>query len=174
MTRNVRQATRADAPAIETVARESWHAAYASFLGEETVEEKLTEWYSAEDLERSIEEAATERDPVFLVVELDGRGSGETSVVGFAHAVPSPNQDSIASLARIYVHPDRWGKGLGRALLAEVERALSDRFEGLRLAVFADNEVGVRFYESTGFERVDTRPSDLGEDLEEYVYEKSL
>lgn len=181
MTATVRQATRDDANVIRKIASESWHAAYAPILGKETVEEKIDDWYAIDGLERSIEEAATEEDAFFVVAELEGRSEREDRpertanddpIVGFAHVVSHAEIRSAGSLARIYVCPDHWGDGIGRAMLADVERHVSGRYDRLRLAVLADNEVGVRFYESTGFDRVETRPCPLGDGLEEYIYEK--
>ena len=59
-------------------------------------------------------------------------------------------------------------------LLDRVEGRLEEAYDRLYLAVLADNEVGVSFYESAGFERVGTQESDLKAGVEEYVYEKTL
>ena len=189
MTSTVRRAIRGDAEAIRKVASESWHTAYGPILGRETVEEKLDDWYAVDGLERSIEEAATEEDAFFVVAELEDRSEPEQRfeledrsepaasgdrIVGFAHVVSHSEFRSIASLARIYVRPDHWGNGIGRAMLADVERYLTGKYDRLRLAVLADNEIGVRFYESTGFDRIETRSCPLGDGLEEYIYEKSV
>ena len=177
MTSTVRRAIRGDAEAIRKVASESWHAAYGPILGRETIEEKLDDWYAVDGLERSIEEAATEEDAFFVVAELQELSkltSGDDPTVGFAHVVSHSEFRSVASLARIYVRPNHWGGGIGRAMLADVKRYVTGKYDRLRLAVLADNEVGVRFYESTGFDRVETRSCPLGDGLEEYIYEKSV
>lgn len=168
----VRQAKHADAREVYRIARESWHSAYDEILGLETVDELVDEWYDIDDLEDSIENAAGRDDAAFLVAEApEGYG---TELVGFAHAGPDPEAASVAYLIRIYVRPEAWGEGSGRALLDHLEAELEDAYDRLRLTVLADNEVGVSFYESTGFDRVDTRASDLGDGLDEYVYEREL
>lgn len=168
----VRQAKRADAHEIYRIARESWHSAYDEILGTEMVDEVVDEWYAIESLEDSITNVAGRDDAVFLVAEApEGYG---TELVGFAHAGPDPEETGVAYLIRIYVRPAAWGDGTGRALLDRVETELADSFDRLRLSVLADNEIGVSFYESTGFDRVDTLESDLDEDLAEYRYEKRL
>lgn len=168
MTVTVREATPDDAPAVQDVARESWHAAHDHVLGRDRVTETLEEWYGLEDLEETIEESRDRRDAIFLVAE-DG---GE--IVGFAQAGPHADEPAIGSLYRIYVHPDRWGAGIGTDLLEAIEETLAAEFDRLWLAVLAENEVGVSFYESQGFERVGVQECDLEEGVEEYVYEKPL
>ena len=168
MSWNVRPAVPADAPAVREIARESWHAAYDSILGSETVTETIDRWYATDDLEAAIVEARGREDVVFAIVE------DADDPVGFVHAGPHRERPAVASLYRIYVRPDRWGDGVGTALLERLETDLEDRYDRLWLAVLADNEVGVSFYESTGFERVGTQESDLKAGVEESIYEKRL
>ncbi|WP_049988908.1 GNAT family N-acetyltransferase [Natrinema salifodinae] len=181
MTRDVRRATADDVWAVHEIARESWHDAYDEILGPETVDDVVDDWYAIGDLESSISEAEGRDDVAFLVAEgrdepAGGGSRSETNANcrGFAHAVPWPEDTSVAFLARLYVHPASWNEGIGTALLERLEADLSGSFDRLRLAVLADNEIGISFYESTGFERVATRKNDLGDGLEEHVYERSL
>jgi len=191
MGHTVRPATPDEARVVASIARESWHAAYDSFLGRETVDAAVDEWYDPEAVAEAIETARSREDVVFLVASTAGRvppsgdeadttdtasdGGNEIGpVVGFAAAGPDSSGTDRAVLSRLYVRPDRWGDGIGGRLLDRVETTLATQFETLRLVVFADNAVGVGFYESTGFDRVDTQVSDLDEDIEEYVYEKRL
>ncbi|APX00036.1 N-acetyltransferase [Halobiforma lacisalsi AJ5] len=182
MTRAVRQATTDDAWTVHETARESWHAAYDDVLGSERVDEIVDEWYALGDLESSIEDANDRPDAQFLVaVPSDERrepandgGIGGEDCLGFAHVVPWPEDEAVGYLVRLYVTPDRWGEGIGTALLERLESEVREEFDRLRLAVLADNEVGVSFYESAGFHRVETRETDLADGLEEHVYEKSL
>jgi GNAT superfamily N-acetyltransferase len=142
-----------DAPAIAQLARESWHAAYDDFLGRETVDEVIDEWYNLDRLR----DAAENDTHVFVVAVENG------DIHGFAHAAPHPER-GVWILIRIYVTPDRWGDGIGTALLGRVERELEDRgVSTYELAVLAENEVGVSFYESRGFERSETRETELAD-----------
>ncbi|MCU4744060.1 GNAT family N-acetyltransferase [Natronoglomus mannanivorans] len=192
MTGVCRRATVSDATAVRTVARESWHAAYSHFLERETIDSLVDDWYAVDGLEASITEAAGRADAVFLVAEggCDGDGDEEynsdTDLVGFVHVVPKPDDRTVVSLVRLYVHPDCWGEGIGTVL---VERALDEletsdgdaERRGLEVEVevevevFAENEVGVRFYESRGFERVGEREEAFAGDTQTvYTYERSL
>ncbi|OLZ39926.1 GCN5 family acetyltransferase [Natrinema saccharevitans] len=179
MSRTVRPATVDDVWAVHEIARESWHAAYDDVLGSQRVDAVVDEWYAIGDLESSIAAATGREDAAFLVAERpDDDGGDEPRMdadrCGFAHAVPWPEDTSVAFLARLYVHPAVWNEGVGTALLEALEAALAETAERLRLAVLAANDVGIAFYESRGFDRVGTRPSDIGDGLEEHVYERRL
>ncbi|MXV63060.1 GNAT family N-acetyltransferase [Natronorubrum sp. JWXQ-INN-674] len=174
MARTVRQATPEAATTVREIARESWHAAYDGFLGAERVSVITDDWYSVEGLEASIADATDRNDATFSLALSEPLDSPEgRTVEGFAHA-SAPDDDSVASLHRLYVRPSAWGDGAGTALLERVETDLQPACDRLRLTVFADNEIGVSFYDSSGFERIDIRERDLGDGLEEYVYEKPL
>jgi len=165
MNDEIRPAKPTDAEAVLSVARASWHEAYDGILGEDTVDAVLEDWYRLEDLRSSIVESTV------LVAERDG------GVAGFAHAGPNPDAlDGTYQLFRIYVRPDLWGREIGSRLLDRVTDAVraagGDR---LRLGVLAANEVGVSFYESRDFDRVDAGTVEMaGETVDEYTYEKQL
>ncbi|MFB6152461.1 MAG: N-acetyltransferase family protein [Haloarculaceae archaeon] len=161
----VRPAHQADVSDIQHVASEAWHAAYDGILGPDVVEEFLDEWYEDDAVEAGVEHEAQD----FVVAVRDDQ------VIGYAHVGPHPPKRTYR-LYRIYVHPDDWGEGIGRQLLAEIEQELYDRDVTVYEAeVLADNEVGVSFYESTGFERVDERETEMkGVSADEYLYRKRL
>ncbi|PSQ56275.1 GNAT family N-acetyltransferase [Halobacteriales archaeon SW_8_68_21] len=67
-----------------------------------------------------------------------------------------------AGVKAIYVHPDRWGEGIGSALLDRGIDALPDHVERVRLEALADNEVGTWFYEARGFDRAERNKTEIG------------
>ncbi|WP_435115162.1 GNAT family N-acetyltransferase [Halolamina sp. C58] len=142
-----------DVPAIATVARESWHAAYDDLLGAETVDATVEEWYDTESLRAEIREVAAADGTCFLVADDDG-------VVGFANAGPARDWESDpdgpdAFFSRLYVAPEHWGGGVGSELTAHVVRRLrAAGHERVWLEVFDGNDRGRGFYESLGFERI--------------------
>lgn len=161
----IRNAEPDDAEAVRSVSRASWHAAYDDVLGADTVDAVVDEWYEVDGLRTAIDET------IFHVADRDG------DLVGFANAGRNPEYGADAfELFRIYVQPDDWNRGIGGRLLesvrADVRREGGDR---LRLSVLAENEVGVRFYESHGFERLASEAIELdGETYVEYAYVKRL
>lgn len=162
----IRAAEPADAPAVERVARASWHAAHDHVVGEDAVEELLAEWYDRDALADSI---ARGDAPMFLAVE-DG------DVVGFAQGAQTEDGPADAAVARIYVHPDHWGDGYGTDLLERLFDALrADGHESVWLAVMADNEVGRSFYDKHGFEVHERRTTELaGQDVEDAILVRDL
>lgn len=164
----LRRADTDDVPGIQRVARAGWHAAYDDLLGSDTVDECVDDWYATE----SLTEPITDDDTVFLVATVDGR------VVGYASTGPTgPNRpDDVAGLHSIYVHPDRWGDGVGSALLDACVARLRDRgFERLVLRVLDGNDVGIGFYRARGFECVDETTTELaGRSVDELVFARDL
>lgn len=162
---DVRPATPGDVDDIQRVAELAWHAVYDDILGPETVDEVLGEWYDGDGVESGI---ADEEHGFFVAVR-------EESVLGFADVGPHPPRD-VYRLYRLYVYPDEWRSGIGRQLLAGVERVVSEqdvhRYEAVALA---DNDVATSFYESTGFEQVVERTTELdGVSAAEYIYRKQI
>jgi GNAT superfamily N-acetyltransferase len=59
----------------------------------------------------------------------------------------------VAELVAIYVHPDRWNQGIGRALVAEaVNRSTELGFSELSLWTLTLNDRALAFYEALGWE----------------------
>ena len=164
MTVEVRTATAEDLAAVEAVARDAWYAAYGGFLEPRSVEAGLAQSYDEDVLATAVERDAIQ----FLVAELDGE------VVGFASAERTWTDE--VELHTLYVHPDRWGEGVGSALLDEVEAwATKKDVDRIVAAVFDDNAVGRRFLEAMGFEEgLAAKAEVAGELHDEYEYERSL
>jgi ribosomal protein S18 acetylase RimI-like enzyme len=110
---------------------ETWQAAYAHVLPQEqlqalTVKERAEQW----------------RNHPPIVAEVDDE------VVGFVSVGGSRDDDADGELYAIYVHPDHWSTGAGRALMDAGEAEL--RRLGHRdvvLWVLDDNPRARRFYE---------------------------
>jgi ribosomal protein S18 acetylase RimI-like enzyme len=161
----VRPARPDEAEAIREVGRAAWHAAYDPIHGPGTVEELFDSWWSAEDLR----EGANARDRILLVA---ARGA---EVVGTIDAVPDGDREEVFEVARLYVHPDEWGEGLGTRLVDVLRERLPGEVERIRLVTLAENDVGVAFYEAYGFDRVGRRvEASGGEEHEAYVYELAV
>jgi GNAT superfamily N-acetyltransferase len=122
----LRSAAATDAQAVAQVLAEAGVAAWSGFLGEERIRAAN----------------AGRRHPAEVVAE-DGDG-----VCGFVSW-----DAKTGEVTRLYVHPRRWRAGVGRALLAEAERAL--RAAGVRQAWLNTEERGpaVAFYDRCGWER---------------------
>jgi len=162
----VRTAVVADVPAIQRVARASWHAGYGDFVADPAIEEMLAEWYSDEAVERGV----TSDEVRYLVAE-----GSDDRILGYASTGPTDGE-GVAVLASIYVLPERWDEGIGTGLLeAAIERLRERGFGRLRATVLADNDVGVAFYDRQGFERTGRHEEELGgETYDALVVERPL
>jgi ribosomal protein S18 acetylase RimI-like enzyme len=156
----IRPATPDDAEAVARVHVETWRAAYAHALSPEGLA-------SLSVTERT--ELHRRSPPV--VAELDGE------IVGFVSVGPGTDADTDGELYAIYVLPDHWGSGVGRALMQAGEERLRELgHQHAILWVLEDNPRARRFYEAAGW-RLDgaRRPIEIfGQPLPEIRYEKSL
>lgn len=114
----IRDALAGDAAEVARVHVLSWKEAYRGVLPDEyldalQVEDRLAWW---------IERLTADRDPrdhVLVAEDEDGH------VCGFASAGPCQDDEgATAELRQIYLVPPVWGRGIGRALLAEVVERL--------------------------------------------------
>jgi GNAT superfamily N-acetyltransferase len=156
----IRPATPEDAEAVARVHVETWRAAYAHALSAEGLA-SLSVTQRAEIHRRS--------PPV--VAEVDGE------IVGFVSVGPGSDPDTDGELYAIYVLPDRWGGGVGRALMQAGEDRLRELgHQHAILWVLEDNPRARRFYEAGGWTPDGKRrPIEIfGQPVPEIRYEKSL
>ncbi len=76
---------------------------------------------------------------------------GEQRVVGFASVGPSRDEQGPGELYAIYVDPDAWSTGAGRALIETAEEQLRREYAVAYLWVLEDNPRARAFYERAGW-----------------------
>lgn len=134
----IRRAVGRDAPALADIHVVTWQTAYRGLFPDAFLDA----------LDRGAREAwwrATIHDGALVHVADDG------GAVGFCLCGPA-DDDGWGEIYAIYVHPDSWGAGHGRALLERGESTLrAAGFEQALLWVLAGNERGRRFYERQGW-----------------------
>jgi ribosomal protein S18 acetylase RimI-like enzyme len=137
---HIRPASPGDALAIETIRVRGWRTAYRHV-------------FPAGDLDALPIDPERWRSrilvppPGWTTIVCESGGS----VVGFASTGPSRDEDEIGELYAIYVDPDAWSTGAGRALMASAEAALADAFGAALLWVLEDNPRARGFYERAGW-----------------------
>lgn len=137
-------ATLEQAPGIAAAHILSWQAAYpeildSAYLQALSIESRTERW-------RDILKKA---DSMTLVAS-DG-----DDVLGFISFGPCRDEGAPADLGEIwalYARPDRWGQGVGRALLQNaVDQLRAGGHSAVSLWVLNLNQRGRRFYEACGF-----------------------
>ena len=142
----IRPACLADALRIATIHVEAWQVAYRGivpdeFLGALSVEQRHAGW------QRILETG----ESLTWVAEDGSMALGWISM-GRSRDVNAPL--STGEIWAIYVDPDHWSKGVGRALCAAAEQELRRQgFTDVTLWVLKDNERALQFYVSNGFIR---------------------
>lgn len=78
---------------------------------------------------------------------------------------PGPPLAGRCHISMVFVHPDRWGHGVGKVLMRQLLVDARDRGYAIcQLWTHADNERAQRLYEGLGFRRTGReKDDDLGE-----------
>ena len=137
---NIRPATGNDALAIESLRVRAWRAAYRHIFPPAELD--------AMPVDERRWRPRLESPPAgwtTLVAERDG------TVVGFASVGPSRDELGLGELYAIYVDPEQWSSGAGRALIEAAESALASEYQDATLWVLDDNPRACRFYERAGW-----------------------
>lgn len=144
----IRPAVTADAAGIASVHVRSWQSTYKGLIPQEYLDgldigQRRSTW------DRWLGKADWPRMGCFVAAH-------ENDVVGFASFGPTRDEDGdpnlTGELGAIYLLPDHWGKGIGRALFQSVVG--SWRMAGFREAtlwVLDANARARRFYERAGW-----------------------
>jgi ribosomal protein S18 acetylase RimI-like enzyme len=137
----IRRARPADAAAIADIHVRTWQAAYEHVFGAE----RLATLDTAQREQRWRRVLETGDQAGFVAAQ-------HGVVVGWATVGPSHEDASSGELYGIYVTPEAWGTGAGRALLrAAVDELCAQGYDEAVLWVLADNPRARRFYEREGW-----------------------
>ncbi|HZF32073.1 MAG TPA: GNAT family N-acetyltransferase [Gammaproteobacteria bacterium] len=156
-----------DALGIATVHVRGWQAAYPSIV-------------PAHDLSSlSIDEAVSWRAELASAPPEIWVAEESEGVIGWIAFGPSRDADAAADTGEVeavYVSPEHWSTGTGRALWLTARRRLQESgFRRATLWVLADNERAIRFYRAAGFAPSVERSVEIaGKALAEIRYEMPL
>jgi ribosomal protein S18 acetylase RimI-like enzyme len=134
-----------DAYALAEIHVRAWQVGYRGLLPD-----SLLDSLSAADRLPRWRERLADTTSRVLVAELDGQAAGWL-VIG-----PQRDEDldpqRIAEIYAVYVHPDFWRRGCGRALLARANAELASQgIVEASLWVLRGNQRAIHFYEAHGF-----------------------
>ena len=147
----------------------SWQAAYRGFMPDEYLDA-----LRPEDRAARYDFSGLRPDAPSTLVAVEG-----DDVIGFSTF--GPNADDAAGLTgdvlALYVDPDKWGCGAGRALIAETRtRFIARGYTRAVLWVLVGNARAERFYERDGWARTGVRRTARvwGIDVDESQFETRL
>lgn len=140
----VRRATIDDAADIAWCNMRGWQVGYRGIMPDDFLD-SLDHSQRTENWRKNLSDDGDSK--YTLVAQLNGKA------VGFATIGPS--RDGMngydSELWAIYVDPDHWGQGIGRALFDRVTRDLKSRgIESTYVWCLRDNHKGRKFYEAIG------------------------
>ena len=147
---NIREATPDDAASIAQVHVDSWIGAYRGIVADEILDN-----LSVERRKQGWARVLSEGSTWAFVAEVEG------AVRGFVGCAPIDASDdqfagldphATAELTTIYLDPQWWGEGMGRALMNRAVDDLRSRgFDSMVLWVLEANDRARRFYEAGGW-----------------------
>jgi ribosomal protein S18 acetylase RimI-like enzyme len=142
----VRPATAADAEALERIRIRGWQVAYRHVFPPAELDRLPVDWSRwTRWLSKGFEQGQT-----CLVAEAD-------AILGWVTYGPSAFPDRSGEVHGLYVDPDRWSSGAGRALMAAAETALAREYDEAVLWTLEGNDRARRFYERVGWTLDGTR-----------------
>ncbi|TDD91018.1 GNAT family N-acetyltransferase [Actinomadura rubrisoli] len=169
----IRFAEPRDAEAVESARSRSWRAAYDGLLPPSVIDdltgsgevERRRGWHAANPLGR------------MLLAEIDGAPAGMAAYGPERRAPigPVPGRARL-EVYGLYVAPEHWSAGVGRALLERVmDEGRAAGHDRLVLWVLETNERARRFYARAGLEPTGRTDADLrGHIITEVRYERDL
>jgi len=151
----IRPATTGDAGAIARIHVEAWRAAYAKLLPQDyldrlSVDQRKAFW---EESIRCFPGSALVTEDAGII----------TGWICFGRC-RDPGLDTDGEVYAVYVDPQQWNRGIGKALMARAEEELSRLgYACIRLWVLKDNVRSIEFYRRLGY-RMDgaRKPVELG------------
>ena len=154
-----------DAAIIRILAEEIWWNTYSSIISKEQIRYMLDHIYDLDSIMQQI----NENEQTYLLLLTDERP------VCFASYAPRKENPEVYKLHKIYCLPETQGKGLGKALLEEIENAVTAAGKNtLELNVNRHNRAKA-FYEKMGFEIVYEEDVPIGPYwMNDYVMRKVL
>jgi GNAT superfamily N-acetyltransferase len=168
----IRSASAADAVQVAAVQRESWFAAYGNLIAHEIIDRvtapddgaRVRQTFRTRPWQQMIvaetakaetpQRAGSAASPDARVVGYASFGP-ETEVLGtfWPHPLSAAGKrGQVAELYALYVHPEWWSTGTGRALMDRVlSSAVGAGYPSITLWVLEGNARARRFYQRAGF-----------------------
>lgn len=146
------------------LAHEIWHAHYPAIISKAQIDHMLAQRYSPSSIRASL-------DSSFWLAAWHG-----LKMAGFAQAF-ADDVPSTWKLDKLYVHPDHQRRGIGQALLDQMNRQLRDAgATRLILRVNRHNKIALAAYAKYGFSIYGENVLDIGNGfmMDDYLLEMKV
>lgn len=168
----LRPASLEDVPALATLGRESFCAAFEHLYDPADLASFLAEAY-AED---AVAAEVTSAECLYQLAEIDGNVAGYCKLRRPSKFAGHSFAANPVELGQLYTDPARTGQGIGAALMDwAMEEAAAGGHDSILLSVYSGNHGAQRFYERYGFSKIADITFRVGEQIDdEYLFEKRL
>ncbi|WP_137152577.1 GNAT family N-acetyltransferase [Devosia sp. FKR38] len=132
----IRPHIRSDAVAVADILAAGWQAAYAGFMPQALLAPRIDPLRRRAEIAAWLDDFDTEIEHLLVAESTPG------TVAGFVHIVRADKAGlgAAAHINLLYVDPARFGRGIGKALMAAAADWLAARTSGaVVLAAYADN-----------------------------------
>ena len=150
---------------VSQLAHEIWPESYKDILSKDQIDYMLDWMYNVQTLQEQVQTGQ-----IFYLMTEDGRP------VGFMGLEPNSPDADMLRIHKIYLLPEKQGKGFGRSLINQaMDVAFDLSCKSLHLNVNRFNK-SVDFYKNLGFEVIGEEDIDIGIDylMEDFVMELKL
>lgn len=149
----LQQATAADIPLIQDLARRSWESTYVGIISNEQINYMLEEMYSKDEISKHLDNPNYHYYLIF-----DENNNSFEGFIGYEHGY----EIETTKLHRIYLVPGSKGKGFGKGALDFLKSKLSESSDK-RIILNVNKENNARkFYESQNFKVYNEMILDIG------------
>ena len=165
-----------DQERLAELAGRIWREYWPAIIGESQTEYMVANFQSLEAIRRDMAKAEEPYEYWFVVsdaADAHGGDACEPHVVGYTggHVEAATNRFFIS---KIYLFADARGHGYARRVVEFYEDLCFARgLDAMYLTVNKYNELGIRAYQGTGFETIDSVETDIGEGfiMDDYIME---
>lgn len=160
----IHRAVGSDIEPLRILARTVWQATYSTLISQAQIDYMLSDRYGAALIRAQLDDT---EHAWRLACWADER-------IGFAHA---RMEDDICKLDKLYIHPDYQRRGVGRALLDDIQVFARDHSATVvRLQVNRGNSAAIAAYQQYGFTISSAQMFDIGGGfvMDDYVMEAPL
>lgn len=145
-TRSMRES---DIPCVAEIHIAAWRTAYEGIVRRERMDA-----LSVAKAESTLWLRLGATDTNYIVCEVHGELTGFVSHGPVRDVEGLPSEPGVAEIHALYVHPDHWGDGCGRALVQAVRERLRGDWDQLVLWTLQENPAARAFYSAVGFQEV--------------------